>query len=181
LKIEIYLFATNLLTILNIMAAALPIRTNFHPDAKHSELSRWICIYPAFINSKKTRQDGRRLPKENCVENPTYIELRDVLSVTKLKFAVENKQYPRERSRELNYRGRIRVQLKNDDGTLCDPEFPTRESVMLYCASKIPQLKSRQSKSGNDHSNLQLPANVSGGGGSGGGGGGNRKGKGKRR
>lgn len=59
----------------------------------------WICIYPAYINSKKTRQQGRRLPKEHCVENPTCIEIRDVLSLTNLKIVVENKQYCREKSR----------------------------------------------------------------------------------
>lgn len=46
---------------------------------------------------------------------------------------------------ELLYRGRIRVQLKNDDGTLFNPEFPTRESILFYLGGKIPQLKSRQS------------------------------------
>ncbi len=38
---------------------------------------------------------------------------------------VEDKQYPRERSRELEFRGRIRVQLKKDDGALLDERFPT--------------------------------------------------------
>ena len=25
---------------------------------------RWICVYPAYINSKKTVKEGRRIPKE---------------------------------------------------------------------------------------------------------------------
>ena len=41
--------------------------------------SRWICIYPAYLNSNKTRQEGRLLPKEKCVSNPNYMEIRDVL------------------------------------------------------------------------------------------------------
>lgn len=60
---------------------------------------RWICIYPAYINSKKTRQEGRKIAKEYCVENPTYTEIRDVLSVINLHIAVENKLYPREKSK----------------------------------------------------------------------------------
>lgn len=83
---------------------------------------------------------------EQCVENPTYSEIRDVLSVTKLQVGVENKQYPRERSKELLYRGRIRIHLKNDDGTPVNPEFPTRDSLLVYIGEKIPQLKSRQNK-----------------------------------
>ncbi|XP_030372918.1 signal recognition particle 19 kDa protein [Scaptodrosophila lebanonensis] len=161
------------------MAASPPIRTNWHPNMKHSEVERWICIYPAYINSKKTRQEGRRLPKENCVENPTYIEIRDVLSVSNLHFAVENKQYSRERSRELQFRGRIRVQLRNADGTLCNGEFATRESIMHHVASRIPQLKTRQNKPSGETFHQQQPQQQPSTGAGGGGGG--KKGKGKRR
>lgn len=63
-----------------------------------------------------------------------------------MKVGVENKLYSRERSKELLYRGRIRVQLKNDDGSLCIPSFPTRESVMFHLGDMIPKLKSRVNK-----------------------------------
>lgn len=59
---------------------------------------------------------------------------------------VENKQHPRERSKELLFRGRIRVQLKNDDGTPVKSEFPTRDSVLAYVGTTIPKLKTRQGK-----------------------------------
>ncbi|KAJ6641808.1 Signal recognition particle 19 kDa protein [Pseudolycoriella hygida] len=126
------------------MAAAPAAITQWNPNKKHSEAERWICIYPAYINSKKSRQEGRRLPKEKCVENPTFQEIKDVLSVCGLRFGVENKLYSRERSKELLFRGRIRVQIKNDDGTPSNPQFPTRDSVMLHVGTMIPQLKSRQ-------------------------------------
>jgi len=41
----------------------------------------------------------------------------------------QNKLYPREVDR--NVRGRIRVQLKNDDGTPVLPHFPTRQYATL--------------------------------------------------
>ncbi|KAH8397543.1 hypothetical protein KR222_009104 [Zaprionus bogoriensis] len=163
------------------MAASPPVRTNWHPNMKHNEVERWICLYPAYINSKKTRQEGRRLPKENCVENPTYVEIRDVLSVSNLHFAVENKQYCREKSREIQFRGRVRVQLRNADGTLCNSDFPTRESIMQHVAGKIPQLKTRQNKSSEPQAQQQSSGAGAGSGGGGGGGGGGKKGKGKRR
>ena len=59
---------------------------------------------------------------------------------------VENKQYPRERSRELEFRGRIRVQLRNDNGTPFIETFKTRESIMEHLGEMIPKLKSRQQK-----------------------------------
>lgn len=60
---------------------------------------RWICIYPAYINSKKTKQEGRKLAKENCIENPSYQEIKDVLSASNFNLLIENKLYPRERSK----------------------------------------------------------------------------------
>lgn len=63
---------------------------------------RWICIYPAYINSKKSRQEGRKIRKDLCVENPTFQEMKDVLSVSNLRIGIENKLYSREKSK-VNY------------------------------------------------------------------------------
>lgn len=128
-----------------------------------------MCIYPAYINSKKSLAQGRRVAKEKCIENPTHQEMRDVLVAAGLKVGVENKQYSRERSKELLYRGRIRVQLKNNDGAPLNSDFPTRESVMLHLCDMIPKLKVRQNKMSGD----QPQANPSSGKGKG-------KGKGRR-
>lgn len=126
-------------------SAPIPL-TQFDANKKHSDRERWICIYPAYINSKKSRQEGRKVAKENGVDNPSYQEIKDVLGVTGLQFLVENKLYPRERSKELQCRGRIRVQIKNDDGKPIKDEFATRDSVLLYLGKSIPQLKSRQNR-----------------------------------
>ncbi|KAE8738821.1 hypothetical protein FOCC_FOCC015691 [Frankliniella occidentalis] len=112
---------------------------------------RWICIYPAYINSKKTLAQGRKVPKEKAVENPTHQEIRDV--------GVENKLYSREPSKELLFRGRIRVQLKNDDGTPFNSLYPTRDSLLFYLGDTIPKLKSRANKpSGSEQSQQQSNA-----------------------
>ncbi|KAK9758573.1 SRP19 protein [Popillia japonica] len=123
----------------------------WNPNKNHSDPERWICIYPAYINSKKTLAQayinskktlaqGRRLQKEKCVENPTHQEIRDVLAAAGLKVGVENKLYSRERSKELLFRGRIRVQLKNDDGSPCNPNLPTRDSLLHHLGEMIPKL-----------------------------------------
>ncbi|KAJ9598590.1 hypothetical protein L9F63_010719 [Diploptera punctata] len=122
------------------------IASAWNPDKKHSDRERWICIYPAYINSKKTLAQGRRIPKEKAVENPTHQEIRDVLVNAGMRVGVENKLYSRERSKEILYRGLIRVQLKSDEGTPLNSDFPTRDSVMLYLGHMIPKLKSRAGK-----------------------------------
>lgn len=103
------------------------------------------------------------------MENPTHQEMRDVLAAAGFKVGVENKLYSREKSKELLYRGRIRVQLKDNEGLPLNPSFPSRESVMLHLCEMIPKLKTRQNKSGGD----QPQSNSGAGKGKG-------KGKGKR-
>ncbi|XP_012253833.2 signal recognition particle 19 kDa protein [Athalia rosae] len=139
------------------------------PDIKHSDLGRWVCIYPAYLNSKKTLAEGRKLAKDKCIENPTHQEIRDVLAAAGLKVGVENKLHPRERSKELLYRGRIRVHLKNDDGTPVQPNFPTRDSLLVYLGSTIPKLKSRQTRQTSSDQSSQQSSSSS------------KKGKGKGR
>lgn len=80
------------------------------------------------------------------MENPTLQEIRDVLVAAGFNVGIENKLHPRERSKELLYRGRIRVQLKNDDGSPIKSEYPTRDSVLIYLGTTIPKLKTRQGK-----------------------------------
>ncbi|XP_016373325.1 signal recognition particle 19 kDa protein-like [Sinocyclocheilus rhinocerous] len=56
--------------------------------------------------------------------------------------------YPREWNRDVQFRGRVRIQLKLEDGSLCQDKFASRKDVMFYVAEMIPKLKSRTQKSG---------------------------------
>ncbi|KAG9270662.1 signal recognition particle 19 kDa protein [Astyanax mexicanus] len=115
--------------------------------------NRFLCIYPAYINSKKTLAEGRRIPIEKAVENPSCAEIRDVLTAAGMNVNVENKMYPREWNRE--FRGRVRVQIKQEDDTLCQEKFASRKDVMFYVAEMIPKLKTRTQKSGGGDSGAQ--------------------------
>jgi len=78
-----------------------------------------------------------------AVDNPTYAEIKDVLSATGFNVVAENKAYSKEKSNEPTTRGRLRVQLRNDDGTPINSKYPTRDSLLLYTAEMIPKLKTR--------------------------------------
>ena len=108
---------------------------------------RMLCIYPAYINSKKTIAQGRRIPKNKACDNPTYNEIKDVCLSIGLKPVVEsNKLYPRELHRGDPYaRGRVRIDLEKD-GSLVNEAYPDKKALMLYLAEMIPKLKSRSSK-----------------------------------
>ncbi|KAL7885089.1 hypothetical protein AOLI_G00078590 [Acnodon oligacanthus] len=123
-----------------------------NPAAKE----RFLCIYPAYINSKKTLAEGRRIPSEKAVENPSCVEIRDVLAAAEMNVYVEQPcMYPREWNRDAQFRGRVRVQIKQEDGSLCQEKFTSKKDVMLYVAEMIPKLKTRTQKSGGSDSGAQ--------------------------
>ncbi|XP_059549886.1 signal recognition particle 19 kDa protein isoform X1 [Myotis daubentonii] len=93
-----------------------------------ADQDRFICIYPAYLNNKKTIAEGRRIPVSKAVENPTATEIQDVCSAVGLNaFLEKNKMYSREWNRDAQYRGRVRVQLKQEDGSLCLIQFPSQK------------------------------------------------------
>ncbi|XP_052569457.1 signal recognition particle 19 kDa protein-like [Peromyscus californicus insignis] len=104
---------------------------------------RFICIYPTHLNNK-TRAEGRRIPISKAVENPTATEIQDVCSAVGVNAFLEKiKMYSREWNGDVEYRGRVQVRLKQDNGSLCLVQFPSRKSVMLYAAEMIPKLKTK--------------------------------------
>ncbi|KAK3421379.1 hypothetical protein EUGRSUZ_G02037 [Eucalyptus grandis] len=65
------------------------------------DIKKWVVLYPAYINSKKTIAEGRRIRVEKACENPTCVEIGDCCGYLKLRFAVEiDKVYPRDRESE---------------------------------------------------------------------------------
>merc|ERR1719422_806411 len=95
----------------------------------------------------KSINEGRRIHKDKCCENPTYQEIKMVLDDAGYEmgktYIIEGKYYPRERSKEQMFRGRFKVQLKQSDGELLKENFPSRDSIMVHLGEKIPQLKHR--------------------------------------
>ncbi|XP_077570536.1 signal recognition particle 19 kDa protein-like [Stigmatopora nigra] len=126
-----------------------------HLTQNPAEKERFICLYPVYINSKKSQAEGRRIPTEKGVENPSCAEIRDVLTAAGVNVLVEDKMHPREWNRDVQFRGRVRVQLKQEDGSLCHDKFSSRKDVMLYVSEMIPKLKSRTQKGGGGESGSQ--------------------------
>ena len=106
---------------------------SFSALKKHSDPSRWVCIYPAYLNSKKSVTEGRQIPTSLAIDNPTCGEIRDVLMAAGFKVEYEpHKVYPRELMKyEMLSRGRVRVQLKNDDNTPVNPLY--KDSKTDFC------------------------------------------------
>ncbi|XP_044131870.1 signal recognition particle 19 kDa protein [Bufo gargarizans] len=118
---------------------------------------RFMCIYPAYINSKKTIAEGRRIPVEKAVQNPTCVEIADVCRANKLNVIIEgDKMYTRELNRDVQYKGRVRVQMKNEDGSPCVDNILSRKLLLLRVAEDIPKLKTRTQKTGGGDQTVQV-------------------------
>eukprot|EP01123_Difflugia_compressa_P004139 TRINITY_DN15497_c0_g1_i1.p1 TRINITY_DN15497_c0_g1~~TRINITY_DN15497_c0_g1_i1.p1 ORF type:complete len:162 (-),score=25.85 TRINITY_DN15497_c0_g1_i1:205-624(-) len=105
------------------------------------DFSRWICIYPVYIDSKKTCQEGRRIPKNKSVDNPKPSEIADVCRQMGFQCIIEaEKCYPR----NFLLKGRVRVELKTGDGNPINPNIPNRRTLMLKAAAAIPKLPRQQ-------------------------------------
>ncbi|KAG1330452.1 signal recognition particle 19 kDa protein [Cocos nucifera] len=106
-------------------------------------IKKWAVIYPIYINSKKTVALGRRISVAKACENPTCIEIGDCCNYLKLPFAIElDKAYPR----DFMQIGRVRVLLKREDGSLCNPAIATKKQLMLQIAELVPKHHGRTKK-----------------------------------
>src|SRR3989338_9809050 len=85
--------------------------------------ARWAVVWPVYLNSKKTTKQGRRVPMEIAVDNPTLDEIAQACQALGLATHVERtKKYPR----DFLLVGRVRVELKDENGTLTKPEITNR-------------------------------------------------------
>lgn len=112
-------------------------------DQEGNSVKRWIVFYPIYINSKKTIAEGRRISVNKACENPTCVEIFDCCQHLQLRSAIEiDKAYPR----DFMQRGRVRVMLKKEDGTLSNPAIKSRKELMLRVAELVPRHPGRTKK-----------------------------------
>ncbi|XP_022979984.1 signal recognition particle 19 kDa protein [Cucurbita maxima] len=129
-------------------------------DGEIPNIKRWVVLYPIYINSKKTIAEGRRIGVSKACENPTCAEIGDCCSHLKLPFAIEiDKAYPR----DFMQRGRVRVLLKKEDGTLSNPAIPSRKQLMLRIAELVPRHPGRIKKQEPASSSTAGPSKGKGG------------------
>ncbi|KAK6119512.1 hypothetical protein DH2020_046747 [Rehmannia glutinosa] len=131
-------------------------------DAEMQNIKKWVIFYPIYINSKKTLAEGRRINASKACENPTCAEIYDCCVHLKLPCAIESeKAYPR----DFMQRGRVRVLLKREDGSLCNPAISSRKQLMLNVAELVPRHPGRTKKQEPASSSSTAVASKSGKGG----------------
>jgi signal recognition particle subunit SRP19 len=96
----------------------------------------WIICYPIYLDAKKTIAEGRRVPKEKAVENPTFDEVQMCLQALKLEHVgFPDKAYPR----DFLQQGMFRIRVQDANGA----KLYTRQTLWLKLAEMIPSLETR--------------------------------------
>lgn len=107
------------------------------------EHDRRVVIYSAYLNSKRTVSEGRRIPKEKACIDPSIAEIVDCCNKgLNLPAEIEHKAY----SRDFWIRGRARVSLYKPDGSLTNPAIPNRKVLFLRVAELVPKHPARHGK-----------------------------------
>eukprot|EP01016_Furgasonia_blochmanni_P012483 TRINITY_DN1617_c0_g1_i2.p1 TRINITY_DN1617_c0_g1~~TRINITY_DN1617_c0_g1_i2.p1 ORF type:complete len:160 (+),score=27.60 TRINITY_DN1617_c0_g1_i2:241-720(+) len=104
---------------------------------------KWAVIYPNYLSSNCTVEQGRRIAKSKAVDQPTLQEISEVLQYLKLHHVLEvDKAYPR----DWLIPGRVRVQIRNDAREPINPLVKNKRQLLLKLGELIPKLKSRANR-----------------------------------
>ncbi|CAN8075826.1 unnamed protein product [Agarophyton chilense] len=106
---------------------------SYGPDVDHT---RWVVIYPPYIDKTRKEKEGRKIAKEKCVEKPNMEEVFNCATLLRFQTALEPyKAY----CRDYWQRGRIRVRLFDDDGKPVRSDIPNRRTLYAKVAELIPE------------------------------------------
>ena len=158
------------------MAAAVQASVAAAPGAQPGapkDVSRWMCLYPCYLDSSKRLSEGRRVAKAHGCDKPTVWEMLEICKYLKLDGAVEDKCHPRNPKWE---RGRLRVRMKDDNRDPTNAEVPNRRAVLKVMGKLIPNLTLRKRRLAAIAERVEQVKKMTGGG-AGAGAGGKRKGK----
>ncbi|GAB0491854.1 hypothetical protein MMPV_003109 [Pyropia vietnamensis] len=153
------------------MAAAVMASSSRRPQFQPQvDATRWVVIYPAYLNANYSFAQGRKIPKSAAVADPTITDVFEAARGLGVSLGVEDKCYPR----DFFNRGRIRVQLWN---TRVSPKVPvhphlrSRRDLYVAVAAAIPAVReARAAAAPTVAAKAPVAADGSAGGASGGGG-----------
>lgn len=111
----------------------------------YSDPKRWVTVYPIYLNKRVTIDAGRRVPLDCGVDYPTLTDIIDAINSTiQLQCIVEQKKhYSRNPYDNV---GRVKIQLRNDDGTPIQSFIHNKSQLLRALCSTINDNPSRKSR-----------------------------------
>ncbi|KAJ8901454.1 hypothetical protein NDN08_007300 [Rhodosorus marinus] len=109
------------------------------------DTSRWICLYPSYLDSAKTIDKGRKIAKAKAVDAPHAEEVYATVRFMGFEAVLEKKYYSKNfhYSTDLYSRGRIRVKLFDENKKPIRPEIGSRRALFVQVANNIPKYREK--------------------------------------
>ena len=105
------------------------------------DMSKWVCVYPCYIDKMRSMSQGRRVPRDCAVERPNVIEIKDSCQHLGLACLVEDKRHPA----DFFSRGRVRVMLSRpDNGEPISKDVANRKQLLREICKLVPKHVMRQ-------------------------------------
>ena len=100
------------------------------------ESKKWRCVYATYFDKSLTIKEGRRLPKEMCLDNPNIHLISFAMESLKLKYIVDQlAKHPR----DFFGLGRLKVQMTDDEGKPLNAEIGTsKRKLFAKIAENFP-------------------------------------------
>ena len=117
--------------------------------------SRWVCIYPCYLNKTFSVADGRKIPLSLALDKPVLAPhiFDTVANKLKLPAVLQRKRHPRDWD---DYGiGRVKVSLTDEHGAFIKDDIKTRKQLLRAVAElmkkhpmAVPQIPSVASITG---------------------------------
>merc|ERR1712070_72804 len=103
----------------------------------------WVTVYPVYLDKNKTKVQGRKVTLDVACPIVSASHIFEACKRLKLGRVLEPRaQHPRDWGRW----GRVRVQIKTPEGTLCDPDIKTRKDLFAKICKVVPEIKMPERK-----------------------------------
>ena len=106
----------------------MPMPSMPAPEPQREIPRHFSCLYPVYFDKTRSRAEGRKVGAELAVENPLARDIVDAVQMLGLNAGLEpEKLHPKDWANP----GRVRVQVKNEDGQLANPKIKNSTCLML--------------------------------------------------
>ncbi|KAJ9298118.1 hypothetical protein DTO271G3_3723 [Paecilomyces variotii] len=103
-------------------------------EARREIPKHFQCLYPVYFDKTRSRAEGRKVGSELAVENPLARDILDAVQMLGLRVGFEpEKLHPKDWANP----GRVRVMLKNEDGTPANPKVKNKHHLYILVAQYL--------------------------------------------
>lgn len=104
------------------------------PDYTDADPSKWVVIFPHYLDSTRKRSGGRKIATSKAVESPGANEIFEVVRELGLRTQLElDKAY----CRDCWLPGRVRIELFDEAGSPIQPDLARSRKYRATAGSRI--------------------------------------------